>query len=147
MRAASRAGFGTRSMLLALAASAVVLAPGTATAQPKHYPLETLAGLGLHNVAAEPATLNGKKGLRLTISEEARRRLESMTPEELAKAPFEELAWIEGLELSSGVIEVELAGTPAPGAEAGARGLRRHRVPAAEGQGGVRRVLPASHER
>ena len=123
MRAARLAGFGARSLLLTLAAGGVLLVAETATAQPKHYPLETLGGLGLHNIAAEPATLNGKKGLRLTISEEARRRLESMTPEELAKAPFEELAWIEGLELSSGVIEVELAGVPAPGAGEGARGF------------------------
>jgi hypothetical protein len=74
-------GFVTRSPLLTLTASAVLLLPWTAIAQPKHYPLESLDGLGLHNVTAEPVTLQGKKGLRLTLWEEARRRLESTTPE------------------------------------------------------------------
>jgi hypothetical protein len=49
----------------------------------------------LHNVTAEPAVLDGKKGLRLTISEDAVRRLQSMTPER--QALFEQLAAIEGL--------------------------------------------------
>jgi hypothetical protein len=44
-----------------------------------------------------------------------------MTPEQ--QALFEELALIEGLELANGVIEVELAGEPVPGAGGGARGF------------------------
>jgi hypothetical protein len=123
MRPPRFAGFVTGSTLLTLTASAVLLLPWTAMAQPKHYALESLDGLGLLNVAAEPATLQGKKGLRLTLSEEARRRLESMTPEARAQAPLEQLAWIEGLDFSSGLIEVELAGAPAPGAAEGARGF------------------------
>jgi hypothetical protein len=119
------AGFVTRSTLLTLTASTVLLLPWTATAQPKHYALESLDGLGLHNVAAEPVTLQGKKGLRLTLSEEARRRLESMTPEARGQVQFrvELLASIEGLAFSNGVIEVEIAGAPAPGMGEGARGF------------------------
>jgi hypothetical protein len=75
----------------------------------------------LHNVAAEPAALQGKKGLRVTISDETLRRLQAMTPEE--RNQLEELASIEGLDFSNGVIEVEIAGAPGPGAEQGARGF------------------------
>jgi hypothetical protein len=97
--------------------------PGVGSAQPNRFPLETAERLRLHNVTAEPATHLGKKGLRVTRSAEAARRLEGMTPEERAKAFFEELAWIEGLEFSNGVIEAEIAGVPTPGAGEGARGF------------------------
>ncbi len=54
---------------------------GPASAQVKHYPLESIEALTLHNVSAEPVTLQGKKGVRLTFSEDTRRKLEAMTPE------------------------------------------------------------------
>jgi hypothetical protein len=104
-----------------LAASPVVALTPTSAAQGRGFPLESASGLRLHNVAAEPAVLDGKKGLRLTISEDAARRLASMTPEQ--QALFEELAVIEGLEFANGVIEVEVAGEPAAGASGGARGF------------------------
>ena len=43
-------------------------AEAAATAQATSYPLESAAGLRLYNVVAEPATLQGKKGLRLTLA-------------------------------------------------------------------------------
>jgi hypothetical protein len=49
------------------------------------------------------------------------RRLQQMAPEE--RAQLEQLASIEGLDLSNGVIEAEIAGVPAPGAQEGARGF------------------------
>jgi hypothetical protein len=107
----------TRSTLLRLAIGAALLLPGRVVAQVKQFPLETAGGLRLVNVAAEPATLDGKKGLRLTISEEAARR----PPNE--QGQLEQLASIEGLVFSSGVIEAEVAGAPAPGAFEGARGF------------------------
>jgi hypothetical protein len=107
--------------LLTVAATTALLLPSSAMAQPKRYALETVDGLALHNVAAEPTTLQGKKGLRLTLSEEGRRRLEAMTPE--AQASFEQLAIIEGLAFSNGVIQLELAGAPGPGANSAARGF------------------------
>lgn len=85
-----------------------LLARGTASAQ--SYPLEAATGLRLHNVTAEPATLDGKKGLRVTLAPSA-------------SPAGEQLAVIEKLEFSSGVIEAEIAGAPAPGAAEGARGF------------------------
>ena len=90
---------------------ALVLLAGSAAAQaPKSYPLDSAAGLRLHNVAAEPATLDGKKGLRLTLAAGG-------------SSAGEQLAVIEGLEFSNGVIEAEIAGAPGPGAAEGARGF------------------------
>src|SRR5262249_35728307 len=63
----------------------------------------------------------GKKGLRVTISEEAAGRLQRMSPEEQSR--FEQLALIDGLDFANGVIEAAIAGAPAPGAPAGARGF------------------------
>ena len=110
-----------RPALFVLAAAAAVAPSTTASAQLKRYPLESPGGLRLHNVSAEPAELQGKKGLRVTISEEAMRRAQSMTPEQ--QAQLEQLAVIEGLDFANGVIEVEIAGEPAPGAGGGARGF------------------------
>jgi hypothetical protein len=112
------------SRSMALAAFAALLLPGgggAASAQARQFPLESAAGLRLHNVTAEPATLDGKQGLRVTISNDAQRRLQQMTPEQQAR--FEQLVVVEGLEFSNGVIEAEIAGLPAPGAGAGARGF------------------------
>ncbi|HVR72236.1 MAG TPA: hypothetical protein VMT87_15435 [Vicinamibacteria bacterium] len=106
-----------------LAAAATVLLPAAAAAQARHDPLESADGLRLHNVAAEPVTLEGRKGLRVTMSEETVRRVQAMTPEERANLQLEELAVVEGLDFSSGVIEAEVAGAPAPGAFEGARGF------------------------
>ncbi|MGH9200005.1 MAG: hypothetical protein ACRD2A_02070 [Vicinamibacterales bacterium] len=107
----------TRSNLLGLAIGAALLLPATVAGQVKQFPLETAGGLRLHNVTAEPATLEGKKGLRLTLSADAARR----PPNE--QLELEQLASIEGLVFSSGVIEAEVAGAPAPGAFEGARGF------------------------
>ncbi len=116
----------TRATLLVLATTLSLLLPGGALAQVKHYPLEAPDGLRLHNVAAEPAVLQDKKGLRVTFSEETVRRFKDMTPEEQAEAQARvgQYAVIEGLEFANGVIEAEIAGAVAPGgAYAGARGF------------------------
>jgi hypothetical protein len=102
---------------------AALLIPGRAAAQVKQYPLESTDGLILHNVTAETVTLQGKKGLRLTFSEDARRQQERMTLQQREQRPIQQLARIKDLEFSNGVIEVELAGAPAPDAPAGARGF------------------------
>ena len=91
----------------------VVLAVGRGSSQGKQYPLQSTDGLTLHNVTAEPVTLQGRNGLRLTMSEAARRE----------PGQVEQLARIKDVELANGVIEVELAGAPAPDAPAGARGF------------------------
>ena len=71
-------------------------------AQARQYALEFPDGVGLYNVRAEPATLQGKKGLRPTLSVETKRRLESMPPEERKQHRLEQLAWIKDLSFSSG---------------------------------------------
>ena len=114
------------------ALAAVMLAPLAAgaqptQAQPTRVPLESAAGLRLHNVSATPATLQGRKGLRVELSEEAMRRLKAMTPEEQQKAVqqglVEQLAVIEASDFGDGVIEAEIAGAPRADAGEGARGF------------------------
>jgi len=92
------------------------------------YSLESTDGLRQHNVSATPATHLGKKGIRVTMSEALRRRLERMTPKERNRAaqtgsPDEQLVVIEGPPFGNGVIEAEIAGAPLPGAVDGARGF------------------------
>jgi hypothetical protein len=91
--------------------------PAGVCAQAKQYPLETADGLTLISATATPVTLEGRKGLRLVASEEALRKY---TP---ADGELNPMAVIQGLEFSSGVIEAEIAGAPAPNAGEGARGF------------------------
>lgn len=93
-----------------------------ALAQPKLYPLDSPAGLRLHNVQAASSTHLGKPALALTVSEDARRATAQLPIDQQA-AQFEKLAVIEGLDFSDGVIEAEIAGAPQAGAPAGARGF------------------------
>ena len=111
------------SALLALATLTAAMGPHPASGEEKHYPLESKDSLRLHNVAAQPATLSGKKGLQVTLSREAADQLDRMTPEERLQSDLEELAVIDGLDFSSGSIEAEIAGAVAPGAAGGARGF------------------------
>jgi hypothetical protein len=109
-----------RSTALVLIAVLAAL-PREADGQARNYSLESPAGIRLHNVAAVPAEFKGRKGLRVTISPETMRRAQSMTPEQ--QSAIETLAVIEGLELSDGVIEAEIAGSLAPEAGPAARGF------------------------
>jgi hypothetical protein len=90
-------------------------------AQTRRFPLESTDGLRLHNVAAAAVTHAGKRGVRLTISDEARRRIAGLPVEQ--QAQVEQLAVIEGTDFGDGVIEAEIAGVPAADAGAGARGF------------------------
>src|SRR6266516_250595 len=103
----------TRFVAAVLAGALGAFVPDSAVAQAKRYPLESVASLRLHNVIAEPATFEGKRGLRITATPEAARQE--------GEPPM--LAWIEGLDFSNGTIEAEVAGAPASGASAGARGF------------------------
>ena len=99
-----------------------------AQAQQRQFALESIAGLRLHNVIAEPATLQGRNGIRVTISDAARRQVERQAKDDqnrlaTAGGTVEQLAVIEGLEFDNGVIQAEIAGAPMPGAPAGARGF------------------------
>jgi hypothetical protein len=110
-----------RAAAFVLFTSVMLTLPPTLSAQARRFALESASGLRLHNVAAAPAVLDGRKGLRVTISDDAARRLQSLTPDQ--QALFEQLAVIEGLEFAHGVIEIEISGEPAPGAGGGARGF------------------------
>ncbi|HEX7981403.1 MAG TPA: family 16 glycoside hydrolase [Gemmatimonadaceae bacterium] len=81
-----------------------------------HYALETLDGLRPQNVAVEPATHLGQRGVRVTVSDDAKRRMQ-------AGEQVEQLAVIEGTDFANGVIEAEIAGAPGPNAGEGARGF------------------------
>jgi hypothetical protein len=85
---------------------------------PQTYPLVSATGLRLHNVKAEPVVYAGKRGLRVMLSDSARRVLEAAP-----QTPTEELAVIDGTDFGDGVIEAEIAGEPAKDAPAGARGF------------------------
>jgi hypothetical protein len=95
-----------RSAVLALGVTAILGLPAKAAAQAKHFPLESTDNLRLENMKAEPVVLEGKKGLRITMTGE---------PPQLVP--------IVGLEFANGTIEAEIAGAPAPNAPEGARGF------------------------
>ena len=111
----------TRFALLFVAAGVALGLPSTPSAQARRYALESAQGLTPHNVTAVPGVLQDKKGVKVTLSEEAAQRLKSMSADQ--QAQFEQLALIDGVDFSSGVIEAEIAGAPAPGAPEGARGF------------------------
>lgn len=104
---------------LVICAAAVLAVSTTPRAQSsgKSYALEAPAGLRLHNVTAEAATLDGKRGVRVRFDDAIRKRIEAMTPQEREAAVktgemTEPLALIDGLEFGNGVIEAEIAGSP-----------------------------------
>jgi hypothetical protein len=111
------------TILLALTTVTTLVLTRPASAQERHYPLESAERLRLYNVTAKPSTLAGKKGLQVTISEEAAGQVQRMTPEQRGPSDLEQLVVIEGLDFSSGTIEAEIAGAVAPGAAEGARGF------------------------
>jgi 3-keto-disaccharide hydrolase len=96
-------------------------APSASAPKSGRYALESTAGLRPHNVTVEPATHEGKRGVRVAISDEASRRLQQLPANE--QAQFEELVVIEGTDFTNGVIEAEVAGVPGTNAGEGARGF------------------------
>jgi hypothetical protein len=115
-----------------IALMALLLPCSVSSQQARNFPLESAAGLRAHNVTVEAVTLDGKRGVRLTVSPELTRRLQALTPDQLVQlaqrgsiegVDLEQIAVIEGIDFSSGVIEAEIAGAPAPDAGAGARGF------------------------
>jgi hypothetical protein len=106
-----------RFSILGLVMVFALSAPSTAAAQVKKLSLETADGVTLINAKAEPATHQGKRGLRITVSDEALKQLKPGDGE------LNPLAIIDGVEFSNGVIEAEISGAPAPGSGEGARGF------------------------
>jgi hypothetical protein len=98
-----------------------LLSPQAMLAQTRSFPLETANGLRLVNVQAVSVTHEGKRGIRLTMSDSARRQMQGQSVGQ--QSQLGTLALIEGTDFSSGVIEAEIAGAPAPDAPEGARGF------------------------
>ena len=129
----SASGASSRQSILGaflLVAAASLVYPIVVFAQATRHPLESTAGLRLHNVVAEPATLHGKKGLRVTMSQEASARLQRARRDAQGRLAItdrtlipDQLAVLAGLTFTDGVIEAEIAGAPAPGASSPARGF------------------------
>src|SRR6187402_339696 len=88
--------------VLAAVSACNLFVGGPAVAQT--FALESTGGLRLHNVQAEPVTQDGKRGLRVTVSAEAKQKL------------LETLVLIEGTDFNNGDIEAEISGAPAPDA-------------------------------
>ncbi len=66
----------TRPGFVLLAAAVNLLLPGLASSQAKRHTLASTEGLVMHNVIAEPASLSGKQGLRVSVDPEVARRPE-----------------------------------------------------------------------
>lgn len=113
----------TRPTLYSLVAAVGLLLPCSLAAQSKTYALDSADGLALNEVTAEAATLDGKRGVRVTTSPQAAARMQKMTQQEAAANPIEPLAILSGVSFSNGVIEAEIAGAPSAEAGGGARGF------------------------
>ncbi len=107
----------TALSLAAILAFAQQKPDGSAQTQTKRYPLESVEGLRFHNVTAEPATLHGQKGLRVTIADQTLQRMRR------TGVYAQGMVRIDGLDFSNGVIEAEIAGALAPDAGQEARGF------------------------
>ena len=59
------------TVLLRLGAAVLTLAAVQAQSASRQYALDSATGLRLHNVTASPATLDGKRGIRVVASEKS----------------------------------------------------------------------------
>jgi len=102
----------TASLAIAIAACVLSVVPDAAQVKsaPKRYALEAATGLKLQRVKAEPATLEGKKGVRVEAAAAETQELD-------------DLAILDDTDFGNGTIEAEIAGQPAAGSGQGARGF------------------------
>jgi hypothetical protein len=84
------------------------------------YALTTADSLQPHNVTVTPVVHAGKRGVRLVVSDSARRSVEGRPIEQ---QQIETFAVLTGSSFTNGVIELEVSGAPAPGAQGAARGF------------------------
>jgi hypothetical protein len=114
---------------LVTAAGTALLVTSTAVAQTGlDYALTSATGLRLHNVAVEAVVHQGRRGVRVSMSDAARNRFLAMTPAQRDQATKtgateDYLAVVEGSVFGNGVIEAEVAGAPQAGVFEGARGF------------------------
>ena len=106
-------------LIFALGLTGLAAAAG---ASAQSFSLDSAQGLELHNAVAEPATLEGKKAIRVTVSPEAE-KAQAARPAGPPQPGSNPLVIAPVKDFSSGVIEVDLAGAPGPGAGGQARGF------------------------
>ena len=102
-------------LALRLTATLVLLVsalPSRAQTQAKAIPLGSLEGLKAHKVKAEPVTFRGRGALRVTDAVST-----------AGAGDEDRLVILTGTTFQDGVIEVDLAGEPGPGASEQARGF------------------------
>jgi hypothetical protein len=80
----------------------------------KSLPLTSAEGLTLHHAAASSVTFKNRTALRLVTAED---------PARTDGNRLNHLAILDGLNFGNGTIEVDVAGSPSPGASGGARGF------------------------
>jgi hypothetical protein len=97
-----------KTRLLVLAAATVSILPLQAAVKSARYPVETGTGLEFVHVVPKAVTYQGQKALRLDEEKQYR---------------GEAVALITGTEFGDGTIDVDLAGVPGTGSDAGARGF------------------------
>ena len=102
-----------RLTIIALVVASVLVSEQS-SAQATRYALESAKGLELHDAVATPVTHQGKKGLELRLAPTV------TTTDQPHPALIVRLG---DATFSSGVIEAEIAGVPAPGAGDAARGF------------------------
>jgi hypothetical protein len=90
-------------------AAGIAMTSRDALGQTKRFALTSAQELQLHNAVVEPATLAGRKGLRVTP-----------VP---GTADGDCLVVVDGVDFSNGVIAAEIAGAPGAEAGQGARGF------------------------
>jgi hypothetical protein len=106
-------------------------------AQERQLVLDRTDGLTLHHAIAAPVSFQGRAALKLTAADESATPAVARKSEPGPKAGesratgpsrgeagrLDHLAIVDGLEFANGTIEVDLAGSPGPGAFGGARGF------------------------
>ena len=98
-----------------IAAAAVICVAAMPLSAQTQAAAPDLENLRPHNVLVTNATHKGQRAVRVVV-DTTRIRGD-------AQANLETLAIVPGIEFSNGVIEVEVSGSPGPGAAAGARGF------------------------
>src|SRR6476660_9507547 len=96
---------------LGVAIGSWLLLSATTMGQAKNYPLDSASGLRLQNVLAQPAVLQGKKGLRVATDDASRKKS--------GRAEITQSTRTDGLECAYCTSEAESAGSPIEGASAG----------------------------
>src|SRR5258708_15461581 len=84
----------------------IAMAPFTPAAETRSFTLQSLDGLTLRRVKAEPVSYKGRKAVRMA-----------------SEGDDNGFAIVAGTQFQDGAIEIDLAGEPGPGAQSAARGF------------------------